>query len=231
MYFLVVSSNHFLQNVVKVLFTFATIFLYTYSVQYLPQLQPPSQPSPPPPHNECKPTQNHLGAVGVYGGLDVEPCAEHVGGHSAQAVAGEVQVGEVPDVERGVAGDGRDLVVVEVQETQIGHVRQGLPGEGGKRVPVQAQLVQAGQATETVHVQRGKRVEGHPQELQVAEVMEGLAGDACDGRLLDAQLGRVQREVGWDVGDVWVIAEDAPGERKIDQQFALHSFPSTDAEG
>lgn len=103
---------------------------------------------------------------------------------------------------------------MEVQKTQVGHVRQGVPGEGGERVPVQAQLVQAGQSTEAVHVQGGERVEGHPQELQVAEVMEGLAGDTCDGRLLDAQLGCVQWEIGWDEGDLWVIAQNTPRERK-----------------
>ena len=100
---------------------------------------------------------------------------------------------------------------MQVEETQVWHVRQALPGEGGERVPIQAQLVQAGQPAEAVSVQGGERVEGHPQELQVAEVMEGLAGDACDGRLLNAQLGRVQREVRWNESDLSVIAEDTPG--------------------
>lgn len=74
---------------------------------------------------------------------------------------------------------------MQVEELQVWHVCQGLPGEGGKGVSFQAEFIEVVKTPETVGCQRVQGIERHPEKLQIVEVVEGVARNPCDYRLLD----------------------------------------------
>lgn len=55
-------------------------------------------------------------------------------------VAGQVEVGDVEEKQRGVGREDGQTVVVETQSLEAGHVPEPLPGEGCQEVSIQTQL-------------------------------------------------------------------------------------------
>lgn len=155
-------------------------------------------------------TQDHLGAFWTLCGFSSQPSRQHLCRQGQQAVAGQIQVGEVLDVNRGLSGQRGELVVVQIEEPEAGHIHQRLPGKGSEGIPVQTKLLQVEQPPEAVRTQSGQGVEGHPQEFQTGEVDEGFAWNLPDGRLLDAQLGCVDREPNRHKRYLGVIAYHTP---------------------
>lgn len=98
----------------------------------------------------------------------------------------------------------------DFEKSEAGHIHERFPGKGGEGIPVQTKLFQVEQSPETVRVQGGKRVERHPQEFQTGEVVEGFAWYPLDGRLLNPQLGRVDRETDRHERYLGIIANHAP---------------------
>ena len=55
-------------------------------------------------------------------------------------VAGQVEVGDIEEKQRGVGRKDGQMVVVETQSLEAGHVPEPLPGEGCQEVSIQTQL-------------------------------------------------------------------------------------------
>lgn len=155
-------------------------------------------------------TKYHFGALWPLHGFWRQPCGEHLCRQSQQAVAGQIQIGEVLDVSGGLRWQRGELVVVQIEKSEAGHIHEGFPGKGGEGIPVQTKLFQVEQSPETIWIQGGQRVERHPQEFQTGEVVEGFAWYPLDGCLLNPQLGCVNREPDRHKRYRWIIANDAP---------------------
>lgn len=168
-------------------------------------------------------TEDHLGAFWSLCGFSSQPSGQHLRWQGQQAVTGQIQVGEVLDVNRGLCGQRGELVVVQIEESEAGHIHERLPGKGSESVPIQTELFQVEQPPETVGAQSRERVEGHPQEFQTGEVDEGFAWNLLDGRLLDAQLGCVNWEPDRHKRNVGVVAYYAPKKGKVHPQGLFES--------
>lgn len=167
-------------------------------------------------------TKYHLGALWPLNRFCYEPGGQHLCRQGQQAVAGQIQVGEVLDVSGGLRWQRGELVVVQIEKSETGHVHQRVPGKGGEGIPVQTKLLQVEQSPETVRAQGGERVERHPQEFQTGEVDEGFARYPLDGRLLNAQFGRVNRKPDRHKRYLGIIADHTPIKRYRHLLISVH---------
>lgn len=160
----------------------------------------------------CAPslTKYHFGAFRPLHWFYRQPGGQHLCRQGLQVVAGQIQVGEVLDVSGGLRGQRGELVVVQIEKSEAGHIHDRFPGKGGEGIPIQTKLFKIEQSPETVRVQGGQGVERHPQEFQTGEVVEGFAWYPLDGRLLNPQLGRVNREPDRHKRYIGIIANHAP---------------------
>lgn len=155
-------------------------------------------------------TKNHFRALWPLHWLCSQPGGEHLCWQSQETVAGQIQVGEVPDVRGGLHRQHRELVVVQIEKSETGHIHEGFPRKGREGIPVQTKFFEVEQASETVRVQGGQRVERHPQEFQTREVVEGFTWYPLDGRLLNPQFGRISREPDRHNGYLRIVANNTP---------------------
>ena len=169
-------------------------------------------------------TKYHLGALWPLRRFCCQPGGQHLCRQGQQAVAGQVQVGEVLDVSGGLRWQRGELVVVQIEKSETGHIHEGFPGKGGEGIPVQTKLFQVEQPPETVRIQGGQRVERHPQEFQTGEVVEGFAWYPLDGCLLNPQLGRVHGEPDRHKRDLRIITNHAPKGERSEIVFTSKSF-------
>lgn len=170
-------------------------------------------------------TENHFGAFWPLHWLCCQPGGEHLCRQGQETVAGQVQVGEVPDEDGGLRRQHRQLVIVQIEKSETGHIHQGFPRKGGEGISVQTKFFQVEQPSETVRVQGGQRVERHPQEFETGEVVEGFTWYPLDGRLLNPQFGRISREPDRHDRYLRIIANYAPERDRSNDSLTKAVFP------
>lgn len=159
-------------------------------------------------------TKDHFGTFWPLHRFCHQPCGQHLSRQGQKTIARQIQVGEVLNESGGLRGQRGELVVVQIEKSEARHIHERFPRKGGEGIPVETKLFQVEQPPETVRVQDGQRVERHPQEFQTGEVVQGFAWYALDGRLLNPQLGRVNREPDRHKRYLRIIANNAPTRRE-----------------
>lgn len=158
-----------------------------------------------------------------------QPGGQNLSRQGQQAVARQIQVGEVFDVSGGLSWQREELIVVQIEKSEAGHIHERFPGKGGEGIPVQTKLLQVEQSPETVRAQGGQCVERHPKKFQTGEVVEGFARYPLDGRLLNPQLGRVDRKPDRHKRYLGIIANHAPKKGDVMGEYVFTNKSSDQA--